>query len=101
MSSRRDYDYEAEQIINRRARCPVACRLWDQLFEAMGKTLLDPAEQAKSDVNARRHPFERELLRRHRLEVALVGLGASIDNGREIGRYEVEFYEALLKEHAA
>lgn len=74
---RRDYQHEADIIERQRARCPRACAMWDRLFDAMSR-----------------------LGGNHRLEVALVGLGACIDKGREIGDQEATFYEALLTEAA-
>jgi hypothetical protein len=57
--------------------------MWERLFDALSKSISMWGEP------------------NHRLEVALVGLGASIDHGREIGEQEIAFYEGLLGEVAA
>jgi len=77
MSRRDEAAREAEFHERRRARCPRAAAMLDRLISLL------------TDKGAN-----------HRLEMAIVGLGASLDAGREIGDREAEFYESLLTEAA-
>jgi len=77
-----DYDREAAWHARNKAKCPEACAMWDRLFAANDKFISMWGEP------------------NHRLEIHLVGLGVSIDHGREIGEQEIAFYEGLLGEVA-
>jgi len=75
--ARRDYEDDAREVARQRERTPRAWAMWDRLFDEMVKRGRD-----------------------HRLEVALVALGARIDLGQEIGEIETKFYESIISEAA-